>query len=92
MATVKWARVRVSTGVLQSLLLGETFGPCSDTTAPDDLEVLGVEQPPHAVGMFFYAVCRSNSFKPVPEGGEIPIIEPFVYHLPPPGWQATKGD
>lgn len=79
MATVKIARVRISAEILQEVLRGEWSRLCDRTTAPDDLEVLGVEQPPYAVGQWFYAICQSKTFRPIPEGAEIPEIEPFEY-------------
>jgi hypothetical protein len=79
MATVKIARVRVSAELLQRLLKGEWSGLCEKTTAPDDLAVLGVDQPPHAVGQWFYVVVESKTFRPIPEGADIPEVGPFTY-------------
>jgi hypothetical protein len=79
MATVKIARVRISAEILQEVLKGDWSRLCDRTTAPDDLEVLGVEQPPHAVGQWFYAIVQSKTFAAIPEGAEIPEIKPFEY-------------
>lgn len=81
MAQNRFARVRISTGILQQLLRGDgVFKLCDATTAPPDLEVLGVEQPHHAIGQWFFAIVTSKRFKAVKEGDDIPIIEPFVYY------------
>jgi hypothetical protein len=79
MATIKIARVRMSAEILQRILRGDWSNVCHWTTAPDDLEVLGVEQPSHAVGQWFYAIVQSKTFAAIPEGAEIPEIEPFTY-------------
>lgn len=87
MATVKIARLRLSAEMLQSLIRGDWSHLCEKTTAPDDLEVLGVEQPPHAVGQWFYVIVQSDTFAAIPEGAELPEVKPFVYHSKP----ATEG-
>jgi hypothetical protein len=74
------AKVRVSTGLLQSVLKGESIRGCDTTTAPGDLEILGVEQPRHAIGYWFYAIVSSKRFKKVKPGEDLPIIDPFIYH------------
>lgn len=79
MALHKMARVRVSMALLEKLIIGDLSNLHAMTTAPDDLTVVGVSQPHHAIGSWFYAIIESKSFKPVPEGAEIPIIEPFIY-------------
>jgi hypothetical protein len=76
----RFARVRVSTGILQQVLRGEGMRQSNRTTAPDDLQVVGVEQPPHAIGQWFWCICTSRRFKRVKEGDDIPIIEPFIYY------------
>lgn len=83
MATVKIGRLRLSADLLQSILKGDWSKACSRTNAPEDLEVLGVEQPPHAVGLWFYVIVRSDTFAAIPEGAELPEIKPFVYHAQP---------
>jgi hypothetical protein len=77
----RFARVRVSTGILQQVLRGEGLKTCNNTMSPADLQVLGVEQPHHAIGQFFYVVVTSKRFKKIKEGEDIPIIEPFIYHI-----------
>lgn len=66
--------------LLQSILRGDWSKACKRTTAPEDLAVLGVAQPPEGVGDWFHVICESKSFRPVPEGAEIPEIRPFEYH------------
>lgn len=79
MAVFKIGRVRLSVHILQDILSGKWAQWAGKSSAPDDLEVLGVEQPPYAYGQWFYVICRSDSFKPIVEGDEIPEIPPFEY-------------
>lgn len=79
MATVKIARVRLSMHILADILSGQWQQWAGDSSAPDDLEVLAVEQPPYAIGQWFYVIMRSATFKPIPEGAEVPEIPPFVF-------------
>lgn len=83
MATVKIARLRLSAELLQSILRGDWSRACRKTTAPEDLAVLGVEQPPHAVGQWFYVIVKSKTFAAIPEGAEPPEVKPFTYHSEP---------
>jgi hypothetical protein len=87
MSVVKYAKVRVSVELLRLMMQGRAPGytgePETETTAPEDLVVLGVEQPPHAIGAWFYALVESTTFKPVPVGAEIPEIEILITRRPP---------
>lgn len=78
-STVKIARVRLSMHILQDILSGQFVQWVGRSSAPDDMEVLGVEQPPHALGQWFYVFLRSATFKSIPEGAEIPEIPPFTF-------------
>lgn len=73
------ARVRVSIVYLEKLLRGEWSQLCGNTTAPDDLQIIGVEQPYHALCAWFYVICESRTFAAIPEGAEIPEVGPFEY-------------
>lgn len=77
MATAKIARIRLSTHIVQDILTGKAEHWAGKSNAPEDLEVLGVEQPPYAIGQWFYVICRSDAFRPIPEAGEVPEIPPF---------------
>jgi hypothetical protein len=79
MAVLRIARVRLSVHIIQDILSGKWEQWAGRSSAPDDLEVLGVEQPPFAVGQWFYVICRSDSFRPVLEGAELPEIPPFEF-------------
>ena len=51
-----------------------------ETTAPSDLQIVGiapVEKDYFPITSYVY-VC-SESFNRVAEGGEIPLIDPFIY-------------
>jgi hypothetical protein len=79
MPVVKYAKVRVSVELLRLMMQGQTPGmPDAETNAPDDLVVLGVEQPPHAIGAWFYALVESASFRPVPVGADIPEVDILI--------------
>lgn len=79
MAVIKLGKVRLSVHVLQDILSGKWEQWAGRSSAPDDLEVLGVEQPPYAIGQWFYVICRSNSFRPIVEGADLPEIPPFEF-------------
>lgn len=78
-----WARIRVSCHLLGDILIGNWSDVCKGSTAPADIKVIGVDQPTHAIGAWFYAICESSTFKSVMEGAEIPEIEPFEYTTEP---------
>ena len=87
MTTIKVAKLRFSAQLMQSILKGDWSVLCRKTTAPEDLEVLGVEQPPDGIGHWFYVIVKSNTFAAIPEGADLPEIDAFSYHSEP----ATKG-
>lgn len=84
MAIVKRAKVRIANIFLEELLHGRLAPATSN--APDDLRVLGVVQPEHAVGHWFEAIVESDTFAPVPEMAEYPPMDPpieFSRKVPP---------
>ncbi len=75
----QWGKVRVSLDSIGDMLKGDWGRLCEKTTAPDDLIVVGVIQPGETIGTWCWVVCSSSQFKSVPEGAQIPEIEPFEY-------------
>lgn len=71
------SKIRISTGLCDSMLHGR-FGGIANDQVPDDLQVIGVEQPEHAIGSYFYLIVYSKEFpairdsEPIPE---LPAIE-----------------
>lgn len=80
MQSPRLARVKVSVHLIGDLLRGE-LRPVESTTAPADLKVVSIYQPVESGAYWFWAICESSTFDEVPEGGIIPEIEPFVYHM-----------
>lgn len=81
MAIHKRGRLRISLAVLEDLVRGNgNHWAAARTDAPEDLQVLGVDQPAHAVGQWCYLIVQSNRLKPVPEGAELPEVGPYHYH------------
>lgn len=79
----RWARVRVSAHLLADVLTGNWSEVCKRTNAPNDLKVIGVDQPTYGIGAWFYVICESKDFDPVQEGAEIPEVGPFEYTTEP---------
>jgi len=78
MAIVKIGKVRMAVDEMRRILQAKPphFGPGAvESDAPADLVVLGVEQPPYAIGQWFYVLVESKEFRPIPAGAEIPEIE-----------------
>jgi hypothetical protein len=71
------SKIRISTGLGDSILRGQ-FGGIASNQVPDDLQVVGVEQPDHSIGTYFYFIVHSKEFpairasEPIPE---LPAIE-----------------
>jgi hypothetical protein len=81
MAFVKRAQLRISLAVLEDLVLGRADRwAAASTDAPEDLRVVGVQQPEHAIGDWCYLIVESAKFKPIPEGGIMPNVGPYHYH------------
>lgn len=81
MAIKKRARLRLSLKVLEDLVVGQAARWGAATTdAPDDLQVVGVYQPAHAVGQWCYLIVESERFRPILEGSELPEVGPYHYH------------
>lgn len=76
----RWARVPISLYLLADILAGKWADTiCRSTTAPADLKVIAVYQPLSAMGQWCYVICESSQFAPVPDGAQIPKLEPFEY-------------
>jgi len=76
----KIAKMRVSLSILTELLrLGADLIE-AETNAPEDLEVLNVEQPVEGTyNGWFYVYMTSETYESVPPGQVIPEIEPYQY-------------
>jgi hypothetical protein len=76
----KIARTLVSKEYLEMVLRGDVFARPNttiETDAPKDLEVLGLAYRPHSIGLEIWV--KSETFEDVLEGGEPPVVGPFVY-------------
>lgn len=74
------AKIRMSYCMLECFLKAQVNHGPVETDAPKDLEVVGVYVEPDLfyTGNFFWVVCRSSVFDPVPEGSRIPEKD-FTY-------------
>jgi len=72
-------QIEVSTGFLERWLTGRQ-GCVSETTCPDDLEILGIEQNyQDRISGKVRMLVASKAFSKLPEGSVAPFVEPFVY-------------
>ena len=73
-------KIRMSYDILAVFLRAQVNHDYVGSNAPKDLEVIRVYNESHLYykGDFFWAVCRSAQFEPVPEGSLIPERE-FTY-------------
>jgi len=77
------ARIQISKEFFEMILIADVNQPPGriiTSNAPKDLEVLGFAT--SKVNPFtFEALVKSESFFDVAEGGEPPLIEPFIYTI-----------
>jgi hypothetical protein len=67
------ARIRLSIHLLESIIKNDFGGFCNEGM-PDDLEVIGVDQPEHGIGSYFYVIVTSMQFPAIREGESIPEL------------------
>lgn len=60
--------------MMELFLRGQSFGITTDH-APDDLSVVGVDQPNNAIGDYFYLIVQSKTFKAIRSNEAIPEVE-----------------
>lgn len=79
MKPLRLGRLRLSFNLVADLIRGDV-ARITKTTAPDDLQVLGVYPADERAGLYLWVICESSTFAEVLEGQLIPEIEPFTYY------------